>query len=401
MRIVHTLPFAILSCVAATSAQPQLGVASTNAPCAAGPALVGDAPDTVASVPDADGFVSLFDGKTLKGWWENCNTNHSSQDRTDGGLWIADSTHGALYSQQAPSRAGSVLMTNKSYEHYELVFDFWPSWGNDAGVFNRVVPTGNQAGRTFQTGLDYKQGSSIAGAYGEGGYGSPAGFNHDPYLFTTTHGVITVSSWTAFTGARNPASFGCPAGGCGVSDWHAVWDTAGWNQIRIKFYGGLSQGSTVKMSAWFRRIADPPAPPPDNWVPVYADSQTVPAPANPIGLQIHGGADYWNLNGRGTWYRNIRIRELDSLGNPVAPTSLRSSPGGGASAARVRVVAGALEGTFDAAHEVIVRDARGALLSRHRGGPGAARYAPGGRGLLTVEIREEGRPARFARMTVL
>jgi len=85
---------------------------------------------------------------------------------------LADSTHGAIYSQQANTQAGSVLMTNKNWEHYELIFDFWPTWGNDAGVFNRVVATGTTAGRTYQTGLDYKQGSSVGGSYGEGGYGN-------------------------------------------------------------------------------------------------------------------------------------------------------------------------------------------------------------------------------------
>src|SRR5215217_8567666 len=271
-------------------AQPQLAAAKVNAACATGPTLSGSAPDTLASAPDNEGFRALFDGKSLKGWWENCQTGHSSQNRNAGGFWIADSTQGALYSQQASDLAGSVLMTNKNYTHYELIFDFWPTWGNDAGVFNRVT----LEGKTFQTGLDYKQGSSVAGAYGEGGYGNPAGFNHDPYLFTTTHGVITTSTWPAFTAARDPASFGCPSSGCGVSNWTTVWDTAGWNQIRVKFYGGLISGNATKMSAWFRRLGASPNPTPGNWVPVYADSQNVVTPANPIGLQIHGGAEYWN-----------------------------------------------------------------------------------------------------------
>jgi hypothetical protein len=366
------------------TAQPVLGVPVVNTPCASGPTLVEGQPDTVASVPDAEGFYSLFDGKSLKGWWENCLTGHSSQDRTLGGLWIADSTHGALYSQQASTLAGSVLMTNKSWEHYELIFDFWPTWGNDAGVFNRVVPTGSNAGRTYQTGLDYKHGSSIGGSYGEGGYGN---FNIDPYLFTREFGVVTVSTWSAFTAARNPTSFGCPASGCGVAQWHAVWDTAGWNQVRVKFFGGLTGGSPTRMQAWIRRLNNPPVAPPDNWVPTHDSAMNILAPANPIGLQIHGGADYWNRAGRGTWYRNIRIRPLDVHGEPI-PVSLHGealrSPAGG-----LKLSGDALTGRFDGAHTIRVRDARGRELRRFSSSSaGEVRYELGDvRGLLLIDVR--------------
>jgi len=355
-----------------------------NAPCATEPTLVNGQPDTVTSVPDADGFYSLFDGKSLKGWWENCLTGHSSQDRTLGGIWIADSTQGALYSQQANTQAGSVLMTNKNWEHYELIFDFWPTWGNDAGVFNRVVPTGNTAGRTYQTGLDYKQGSSIGGSYGEGGYGN---FNIDPYLFTTTFGVVTVDTWDDFTAIRNPASFGCPVGGCGVAQWHAVWDTAGWNQVRVKFFGGLTAGSTTRMQAWIRRLDNPPAAPPDNWVPTHDSAMNIPAAANPIGLQIHGGGDYWNRAGRGTWYRNIRIRPLDEQGNPI-PVSLREAATR-APDHRLRLAGDALAGRFEGAHAVTVRDVSGRVYRRFVSDSGGeVRYALGNaHGVLIVEIR--------------
>src|SRR5690606_18529135 len=298
-----------------------------------------------------------------------------------GGIWIADSTQGALYSQQANTQAGSVLMTNKNWEHYELIFDFWPTWGNDAGVFNRVVPTGNTAGRTYQTGLDYKHGSSIGGSYGEGGYGN---FNIDPYLFTTTFGVVTVDTWDDFTAIRNPASFGCPVGGCGVAQWHAVWDTAGWNQVRVKFFGGLTAGSPTRMQAWIRRLDNPPAAPPDNWVPTHDSAMNIPAAANPIGLQIHGGGDYWNRAGRGTWYRNIRIRPLDEQGTPI-PVSLREAATR-APDHRLRLAGDALAGRFEGAHAVTVRDVSGRVYRRFVSDSGGeVRYALGNaHGVLIV-----------------
>ncbi len=374
----------LVSVALQTPAQPVLGVAASNAPCASGPTTTGGAPDTLQSAPDSTGFYALFDGKSLKGWYENCLTTHSSQDRTLGGVWIADSTHGALYSQQASSLAGSVLMTNKNWEHYELVSDFWPTWGNDAGVFNRVVPTGSTAGRTYQTGLDYKQGSSIGGSYGEGGFGN---FNIDPYLFTTNFGVITVSSWDEFTAARNPSTFGCPSTGCGVTNWHAVWDTAGWNQVRVKFFGGLVGGSPTRMQAWIRRLNNPPVAPPHNWVPTHDSAMSIVAAANPIGLQIHGGADYWNRAGRGTWYRNIRIRPLDAAGNPL-PVSLQR---GNSHQIKpdLRVLDRSLVGVIAQRHQITVKDALGQVQGHFGGEGGAVRYELGSfaPGLLFLEIR--------------
>ena len=400
MKSLPSAPLAVITATlslftASAFAQPVLGVPQTNAACESGPTMNGGVPDTVVSAPDASGFISLFDGKSLKGWWENCLTTHSSQNRTVGGIWIADSTHGALYLQQANTQAGSVLMTNKNWEHYELIFDFWPTWGNDAGVFNRVVPTGTQAGRTYQTGLDYKQGSSIGGSYGEGGYGN---FNIDPYLFTTNFGVITVSSWPAFTAARNPASFGCPSTGCGVAQWHTVWDTAGWNQVRIKFFGGLTAGSPTRMQAWIRRLNNPPVAPPDNWVPTHDSAMNIVAVANPIGLQIHGGNDYWNRAGRGTWYRNIKIRALDASGNPVPVSLLRHrSHGAGAG---LSGQGGVLQGHMTQAHEIVVRDARGQVVRRFRGQAGEVSYPLATRGVLTVEVREAG-AVRFLKVAAL
>jgi hypothetical protein len=370
-------------------AQPTLSVTKTNSPCSASAQ-----PDTIVAPADADGFRPLFDGKTLKGWWENCQTTHSSQDAANGGFWIADSVNGAIYSQQAGNFAGSVLMTNKSYEHYELIFDFWPTFGNDAGVFNRVVPSGSTAGRTFQTGIDYKEGSSIGGAYGEGGYGGSPAFNHDPYKFssTTVRTSMTIDNWTTFTAARNPESFGCPTTGCTAAHWTTVFDTGGWNQMRVKFYGGLTSATRTKMQAWLRRVSNPPGTGPDRWVPTYDSSQAVVTPANPIGLQIHGGSGYWSQAGKGTWYRNIKIRPLDEQGVPLPPTGLRGSAA--PRRADLRVVSGALEGILDARHEITLSDLSGRVVQRFQGSAGAVRYPLAARGVLFVTIRLEGEDAR-------
>jgi hypothetical protein len=394
MRNRTTPPYFLLFMLAVlmalpTQAQPNLGVPSVNGPCASGPTLVGGSPDTVVALPDAQGFMPMFDGKSMKGWWEGCGGSHAT-DKVNGGVWIADSTNQAIYSMQAANGSGSILTTNKSYTHYEMIFDFWSSFENDAGVFNRTPPNW----RCYQTTLDYINGSSVGGAYGENNF---ANHNIDYYTFTGGGGAnITVPtgarSWTTLTSLHNPASFGCPSTGCTSAQWTTVWSTTGWNQVRIKFYGGLAANTRVKMKAWVRKLSDPPTP----WVPTYDDSllQANGTPANPIGLQIHSGSDRWNETGKGAWYRNIKIRPLTEFGDSIAPTSIRrGAPGGmGGSGGRLRLVGGELVADITAAHRITVRDLRGRVLERFSGAGGAGLHYPlanGSVGLLMVDIETE------------
>jgi hypothetical protein len=375
-----------------TLAQPILGVPVLATACGTGPVMVGGAPDTVVSTPDSLGFYSIFDGKSLKGWWEGCGGSHAT-DKSNGATWVADSTHQAIYSMQAAGGSGSVLTTNKSYTHYEMIFDFWSSFGNDAGVFNRTPANW----RCYQTTLDYISGSSVGGAYGENSYAS---HNIDYYTFNATGGGANITvptgarSWTTLTSLHNPTSFGCPSTGCTAANWTTVWSTTGWNQVRIKFYGGLTANTRTKMQAWVRNLSEPEIP----CVPTYDDSllQANGTPANPIGLQIHSGTSRWNGAGRGAWYRNIKIRPLTETGEPIIPTSI-DARGAAIRESGLRVVSDALVGRMDERHAITVRDMSGRTLQRFAGEGGAVRYELAGtvRGFLLVEIRTDRGVNRF------
>jgi hypothetical protein len=400
---ISALPMLVFGALAALpislSAQPTLGVANVSAPCGPGPTPN----DTVVSLPDADGFYTIFDGKSLKGWWEGCGGSHAT-DKVNGATWLADSTNQAIYSMQASGGSGSVLTTNKSYTHYEMVFDFWSSFGNDAGVFNRTPANW----RCYQTTLDYISASSVGGAYGENGYAS---HNIDYYTFNSTGGGASIAvttgarSWTSLTALHNPTSFGCPSTGCTASQWSNAWTTTGWNQIRIKFYGGLGANTYTKNKAWIRKLSDPATP----WIPTYDDSlvQTSGTPANPIGLQIHSGTSRWNVTGKGAWYRNIKIRPLSETGVPLGVTSIDgrapSFDESGLQGSGLRLVSNALVGSIDARHVLTVRDPSGRLLQRFAGAAGDDLHYELGtsvRGFLLVEIRtaEGFRRFRIARV---
>jgi hypothetical protein len=143
IKTVCTIAFAG---VAAFAAQPVISIPVVNAPCQDGPKMVGGKPDTVATPLDS-GFISLFNGKDLTGWWEDCATH--TTDKNVGGVWIVDPSQQTLYSREE-GQNGDILVTNQNFDNYEFVVDLWPTFGNDGGVFNRVTVSG----KNWQTTID-------------------------------------------------------------------------------------------------------------------------------------------------------------------------------------------------------------------------------------------------------
>ena len=370
----------VLALAAGVSAQqPTPSVPATNTPCDDGPKMKGNAPDTVAGV-DKEGFISLFNGTDMTGWWENCN-RHADEDQVNGGFWFADPSQKILFSKQndvgAGTGSGGMLTTNQKYDHYEIIFDIWPTFGNDGGVFNRNKTSGSN----WQTTIDYVQGSGIGGSFNEGAW-TTGSINDDPFRFNTSPTDMTITTWTDFTKGLNPTSFGCSAGGCTAADFPKVWNANGWNQIRVKFYNGLVAGKDVYMESFMRKVADPaPA-----WVPIYSAHKTQATPASWVSLQIHHGTSRWK---KGTYnlYRNIKIRPLNedgSVKNPVGVTPKR-----GLGKSDLQVIGGELVGKLNADYDFTVRDVRGLVLERFHGGAGNLRHAlaADARGVLIVELK--------------
>lgn len=293
--------------------------------------------DTLASPRDRDGFVSLFDGTSFKGWWQNCQTAHSD-DKTNGAVFRVDKDRKAIYSNQRNGRTGGLLATRKRFRHYDLVFDYWGGWGNDGGLFHRSTLNG----RAWQTLMDYLPGRGFLGSYGEG---YPVDFAVKPFNMGPNDTTVIIPGnaykewpaghWTEATAARSARgeATGCATSGCTAADWRNNWKAStsadGWNTIRVRFYGGLSRGQSmagdkVHMQSYILARNPGPFASVDSmkWIAVASDSlvltdaQAAQVPAGPIGLQIHIGAGAFP-NAKGTWYRNLKVRELDSLGRPV------------------------------------------------------------------------------------
>ena len=91
------------------------------------------------SKADEEGFITLFDGKDLKGW----HTNREKIVHGLGGHWQVED--GAITGQQDPpgSGNGGVLLTDKEYGDFELKLELAPDWGIDSGVFLRTNAQAN------------------------------------------------------------------------------------------------------------------------------------------------------------------------------------------------------------------------------------------------------------------
>lgn len=366
-------------------AQPALTVSPVvNAPCDEGPKLSGGKPILVDAPLDS-GFVSIFNGTDLKGWWENCNTH--TTDKTLGGVWIVDPSSHILYSREE-GQNGDILVTNQSYDNYELILDLWPTFGNDGGIFNRVTTSG----KNWQTTIDYIQGSGVAGSFNEGDWMPGVNLNDDPFRFNGGPTNPTITTWTTSTKDKSPASFGCSAGGCVSGDFEKVWDVNGWNQIRVKFYDGLTAGREVHMKTWIRKVGA------ENWVPVYDQRKAVVTPAAPVALQIHGGGR-WKA-GSYNLYRNIKIRKLDINGDPVVTTVIGNA-GRAMLAPRLALVGNTLTGTVESETEVTVTDLRGHVVDAFRAQSGRFSRAlpPETQGILVARIKNARGEAASLRLT--
>ena len=277
----------------------------------------GSPSDTVVAEMDSEGYRRIFDGKTFKGWWSNCKTPHSNGSTTTGAIFTVDQNSKSFLTTQNGSSTGGILMTNKVYSNYEIVMDIWPSYGNDAGIFHRSPANG----RCYQTNIDYISNASVGGVWGEGGFASR---DFRPFYFNGSGSSIRIpgngngelSNWTTITSklkATTEPNLPCPSAGCTQSDWQTLWDMNGWNEFRVQYYGGSVSGTgNIHMKSWFRKSGA------STWVPLLQDTTlAIIDTAGYIGLQVHGGGRFGGAPG--TWYRNIKLRELTDLGEPLNP----------------------------------------------------------------------------------
>jgi lysophospholipase L1-like esterase len=202
-------------------------------------------PASAATVPQ--GFTPVFNGKDLTGWHIS-KTNHHG---TTPDWKVVD---GVLTGSQQPAGKGGILLTDKRYKNFEVYAEINPDWGCDGGLFLRS----SEKGEAYQVLLDYREGGTLFGVYGERLQGVP------------THSI---------------------------KEWEKYYKKGEWNAVRARI-----QGEIPRITVWV------------NGEQVTSWSDTANHAAGNavdgmIAVQVHGGNKIWKEGGQHR-FRNIAVREL-------------------------------------------------------------------------------------------
>lgn len=197
-----------------------------------------------AQVPD--GFRQIFNGRNLAGWHVSL-TNHHGDTKE----WRV--YEGALVGQQDQEGNGGILLTDESYEDFEVYLEIKPDFGCDGGLFLRS----SGSGQAYQVMLDYLKGGNVGGIHGEG-----------------------------LKGLETQPSEG----------WEKVWKKGDWNALRVRIRG---EAPRIEVSLNGARIVDFQA---------AGNRLAGGAIGGSIALQIHGGERC--RPGLKHRFRNIAVREL-------------------------------------------------------------------------------------------
>lgn len=221
-----------------------------------------------------DGYVSIFDGKTLDGWHVSAKSGHSRASKnTSGGGWkVAD---GAITGTQDIPGNGGIILTDAKYSEFEIVLEMNNDFGPDSGLFLRCT----EDGKCYQGLIDFHPGGSLMGLYGEGLGGKP----HLRFFnFGKTESEISL------TPDRTPQPVAMTP-----QQWKTFWKPDGWNEFKMRITGDAKPTITT----WINGIQ----------IMTWTETEARLPVQGHIGLQVHGGG---NQVGRFVRYRNIRIKNL-------------------------------------------------------------------------------------------
>src|ERR1041384_3909318 len=95
----------------------------------------------VGSLEAEDGFVPIFDGKTLNGWHVSAKTGHSRASKnSSGGKWVAE--NGAIVGSQDIPGNGGIIITDEQFGDFEVALEMNNDFGPDSGLFLRSPEDG-------------------------------------------------------------------------------------------------------------------------------------------------------------------------------------------------------------------------------------------------------------------
>lgn len=195
--------------------------------------------------PGESGFTTIFNGRDLSGWHISKSSHHGDTQ----GWTVAD---GALTGTQDRPGNGGILLSDKKYKNFEISMDVRPDFSCDGGLFLRST----EKGEAYQVMLDYLDGGSVGGIYGEGLKGVKGAF----------------------------------------PKWREQWKSGEWNHLKARI-----EGEVPHIQVWMNGIHIVDWKDTENRLPGGATE-------GHIAVQVHAG-NRWIPGGKHR-FRNIEVREL-------------------------------------------------------------------------------------------
>ncbi|MBN1275122.1 VCBS repeat-containing protein [Candidatus Woesearchaeota archaeon] len=180
-------------------------------------------------------------------------------------------TRGDMIVARQQGGNGGELISTQSFSDYEVVFDAWPDYSVDTGLYVRATDDG----KGYQVTIDYQPNNPIGGIW-LSGIGDTGVWDFE----IKDEDEIQPSRW-----GDTPAF--------DMDAWSYIWKEHDWNQFRVRV-----EGNPVKITTWI-----------NGWkVHEYQDTQTRLSSTGKIALQVHDGADdYLWADGAVARFRNIKV----------------------------------------------------------------------------------------------
>ncbi|HND55283.1 MAG TPA: DUF1080 domain-containing protein [Pirellulaceae bacterium] len=244
------------------------------------------------AVEAKDGWIELFDGKTLKGWHKNpTRIGHGT-----GGTWQVED--GTITGEQDPpgSGNGGILLTDQKFGDFELQLDIKPDWGVCSGLFLRA----NDRGQCIQMMVDYHDAGNVGHLYGEG----TGGWN--TRTFDVNGKYEGDQKLVALTSA-NPKTVAAAGliSSCSAEDWLKSWKLNDWNAVKV-----VATGKYPKITTWINGLQVCEFDGDKSNVERYKKDDVLSSltATGSIAVQVHGGKGW--PNGAKCRWKNIRVRPL-------------------------------------------------------------------------------------------